>query len=182
MQKIPTNKHQLTKDLNVKVSFGQNDLELIKERKKWKAVRKPAHKRTKFEQEREVFSERREQRPRQTKLFLIVTITYISGMLYSLPRAFSYVFFPNTCFDSPSVGGILGRNSYPHFTDEEIEVQSALVIIQKCIVEKKKRDGTPSQLFWIPSPEPFLLCFCLERAEERCLLPWLRTPGGNLIG
>lgn len=34
MQKIPTDKHQLTKDLNVNVSFGQNDRELIKERKK----------------------------------------------------------------------------------------------------------------------------------------------------
>lgn len=34
--------------------------------------------------------------------------------------------------------GILGRNYYLHFTDEEIEVQRAVVIVQNFLVKKKK--------------------------------------------
>lgn len=53
-----------------------------------------------------------------------MTIVCISGVLYSLLRAFSYVFLPDTYFGLPKnpLGGILGRKYYLHFTDEEIEV------------------------------------------------------------
>lgn len=49
-------------------------------------------------------------------------------------------FLPNTYFHLPRnpLQGILGRNYYPSFTDEEIEGQGALVIFQNCIVKKKK--------------------------------------------
>ena len=50
-------------------------------------------------------------------------------------------------FGRLSVGGILRGNCYPHFIDDDIEAHSALVIMQKCTVEEKKRNGAPSQLF-----------------------------------
>lgn len=90
MQKISTKRNQLIKNLEIKANFGQSDHELINLRKKWK----PANKHE-VGKDREVFNERREQRPRKIKPFVAVKkITCISGVLYGLPRAFSYIFFP----------------------------------------------------------------------------------------
>lgn len=50
-------------------------------------------------------------------------------------RAFS--FFPHI-FDSPGVGEITKLKLYPNFTDDEIEAESALVIMHKGTVEEKK--------------------------------------------
>lgn len=49
-------------------------------------------------------------------------------------------FLPIIVFGLPknAVGGILGRNYYLHFTDGEIEVQSALAIVQNYVVRKEK--------------------------------------------
>lgn len=56
-------------------------------------------------------------------------------------------FLPIIVFGLPknALGGILGRNYFLHFTDEEIEIQSALVIVQNHVVKKKKEmDLNPS--------------------------------------
>lgn len=79
------------------------------------------------------------------------------------------------------LGEVLEGDCYPHFAGEEMEVPSALGIVQNCVVQRKKElDLSP------PSPEPQVWalssCPCCMRAEDSSLLSWWRKIRRSLIG
>lgn len=91
MQKISTKRNQLIKNLEIKANFGQSDHELINLRKKWKAVRKPANKHE-VGKDREVFNERREQRPRKIKPFVAVKKSLAYLECFMVYQGLSHIF------------------------------------------------------------------------------------------